>query len=253
MDTLAVSASIMDPDDYKNLVCAIQPKGGLIAVGGMSDIKVRVHAMLCYARPFFPTHATHTHTPFPHVTFVTRSTSDLHRQRGPHPAHRPQRPRPRLQAPRAGGGVVVVRQAAAGVRDITLPSPYFCNIMSGTRARTAGTGTRSSASPAGDPRQINKTIYWFSLFCFGARAAGASQRQSRARRVAGRVTDGAAACKPLKTFSFAPHGAKWRVRLGCYTHGHSLRVLACFPPHENTCASPLVRHLSNSASLCSTT
>jgi hypothetical protein len=142
MDTLAVSASIMEPDDYKNLACAIQPKGGLIAVGGMSDIKVRVHAMLCYAMlaPSSP-HTPHTHTPFPHVTFVSRPTSDLHRQRGPHPAHRPQRPRPRPQAPRAGGGVVVVRQAAAGVRDITLPSPYFCNILSGTRARTAGTAS----------------------------------------------------------------------------------------------------------------
>jgi hypothetical protein len=45
MDTLAVSANIMDVDDYKNLVCSIQPKGGLIAVGGMSDIKVCFIAM----------------------------------------------------------------------------------------------------------------------------------------------------------------------------------------------------------------
>ena len=41
METLAVTASIMDADDYKNLSCSIQPKGGLIAVGGLSDIKVR--------------------------------------------------------------------------------------------------------------------------------------------------------------------------------------------------------------------
>jgi hypothetical protein len=38
----AVAACIMGPDDYKNLVCAIQPKGGLVAVSGLSDIKVRV-------------------------------------------------------------------------------------------------------------------------------------------------------------------------------------------------------------------
>ena len=44
METLAVSANIMDADDYKNLACSIQPKGGLIAVGGLSDIKVRVTA-----------------------------------------------------------------------------------------------------------------------------------------------------------------------------------------------------------------
>jgi hypothetical protein len=44
METLAVSANIMDADDYKNLACSIQPKGGLIAVGGLSDIKVRVAA-----------------------------------------------------------------------------------------------------------------------------------------------------------------------------------------------------------------
>jgi WD40 repeat protein len=41
METLAVTANIMDADDYKNLACSIQPKGGLIAVGGLSDIKVR--------------------------------------------------------------------------------------------------------------------------------------------------------------------------------------------------------------------
>jgi hypothetical protein len=46
MDTLAVSANIMDPEDYKNVVCAIQPKGGLIAVGGLSDIKVRLCSLL---------------------------------------------------------------------------------------------------------------------------------------------------------------------------------------------------------------
>ncbi len=40
METLVVLANIMDPDDYKNLTCSIQPKGGLIAVGGLSDIKV---------------------------------------------------------------------------------------------------------------------------------------------------------------------------------------------------------------------
>jgi hypothetical protein len=108
VDTLAVSGSIMDPDDYKNLVCAIQPKGGLIAVGGLSDIKVLAtrHTLpslcFCHNAAFFPP--------------LTRPKSDLQRQgQGvPHAAHRPQRRRWR-QARRARGTVVAVGEAAAGV------------------------------------------------------------------------------------------------------------------------------------------
>jgi WD40 repeat protein len=52
METMAVSASIVDAYDYKNLTCSIQPSGGLIAVGGLSDIKVRCNAL----RLFLPLH-----------------------------------------------------------------------------------------------------------------------------------------------------------------------------------------------------
>jgi WD40 repeat protein len=59
IETLCVTESIIDADDYKNLACSIQPKGGLIAVGGLSDIKVSITALLMLAllqsnRDFFP-------------------------------------------------------------------------------------------------------------------------------------------------------------------------------------------------------
>ena len=49
IETLCVTESIIDADDYKNLACSIQPKGGLIAVGGLSDIKVSITALLMLA------------------------------------------------------------------------------------------------------------------------------------------------------------------------------------------------------------
>ena len=171
VDTLAVAACIMDPDDYKNLVCAIQPKGGLIAVGGVSDIKVRA----CQR-------TRRRDIPSPHAPKI--------RFTPPRPAPRcastPAPPPPPPPAPSAPWSPWHGRRRRSRCWR--------------TRAGTAGTGTCTSASQAGDPRQIKKTIYWFCFVCFDlARAAGAMRHRCafcRTAREAGATRTGTAcACR----------------------------------------------------------
>jgi len=73
IDTMAVTASIMDAYDYKNLTCSIQPSGGLIAVGGLSDIKVPPAACNAFARDICASCETHVVVSDPRLRSTPRN------------------------------------------------------------------------------------------------------------------------------------------------------------------------------------